>query len=119
MVLAVLQDLPSGKDIMSSDAWVREIVDAIATNFHPEGIILFGSRAAGTATPDSDIDLLVLIDIAKNKMHETYVAMRMLFPSPEWSLDLILMTPQHFEEFLHVPNTMAYTARNHGKLVYG
>lgn len=37
-------------------------VAAIAALFHPERIVLFGSRASGTARPGSDIDLLVVLE---------------------------------------------------------
>src|SRR5438477_10735555 len=35
-------------------------VDQIAENFHPYRIVLFGSYAQGTPTPDSDVDLLII-----------------------------------------------------------
>lgn len=39
---------------------LRRMVDIIVREADPEAIILFGSRARGDATPDSDIDLLVI-----------------------------------------------------------
>ena len=38
----------------------------IAERFDPERVVLFGSRAAGTPRPDSDIDLMVVMDTAIN-----------------------------------------------------
>jgi predicted nucleotidyltransferase len=38
---------------------IIQAVDEIARQFHPERIILFGSCAYGTPTPDSDVDLMV------------------------------------------------------------
>lgn len=38
---------------------IEGVAKAIAENFHPEKIILFGSYASGTPTPDSDLDFLV------------------------------------------------------------
>ena len=35
---------------------IEGVAQAIAENFHPEKIILFGSYASGTPTPDSDLD---------------------------------------------------------------
>jgi predicted nucleotidyltransferase len=37
------------------------MVERIVAKFHPLRIVLFGSRARGTDTPDSDIDLLVVL----------------------------------------------------------
>ncbi len=39
------------------NAFVREV----AARFHPEKVVLFGSYAYGHPTPDSDVDLLVVM----------------------------------------------------------
>ena len=41
---------------------VARFVSAIVQRFAPERIILFGSYADGTVTPDSDVDLLVVME---------------------------------------------------------
>ena len=40
---------------------IQELANSIARDFHPERIILFGSYARGNPTPDSDVDLLVIL----------------------------------------------------------
>lgn len=40
---------------------IQAFAERIARNFHPERIILFGSYAWGKPTPDSDVDLLVVL----------------------------------------------------------
>jgi uncharacterized protein len=47
-------------DMISRDR-IQDFITAIAREFHPERIILFGSHARGDAGPDSDVDLLVLM----------------------------------------------------------
>jgi len=37
------------------------VTDAVVRDFHPQRIILFGSRAYGTPRPDSDVDLMVVL----------------------------------------------------------
>ena len=44
----------------ATDGTIREIVQSIIDEVNPEQIILFGSRARGKETPDSDVDLLVV-----------------------------------------------------------
>ena len=119
MAADFLRDLPSGQQILAEDPWVRQTVETIAQNFHPAGIILFGSRANGTARPDSDVDLVVLMDIAAQKIHETQVAIRKLLPMRDWSLDLIILRPETYLRNNGVPNTMSYIAKKYGLLVYG
>jgi len=38
------------------------LLDSIVAHFNPQRVILFGSMARGDARPDSDIDLLVVVD---------------------------------------------------------
>ena len=47
---------------MVSQDDIQRMVDTIVERFDPERVILFGSYARGDATPDSDVDLLVVKD---------------------------------------------------------
>jgi predicted nucleotidyltransferase len=40
----------------------RKLLDPVVRYCKPQRVILFGSRARGEATRDSDIDLLVIVD---------------------------------------------------------
>jgi predicted nucleotidyltransferase len=40
---------------------IQDLVGSIAREFNPQRIILFGSYANGAPTPDSDVDLLVVM----------------------------------------------------------
>lgn len=50
--------VPSYRDEIASAA------TTIAERFDPDRVVLFGSRASGTPRPDSDIDLMVVMDTA-------------------------------------------------------
>jgi predicted nucleotidyltransferase len=39
---------------------IRQMAKAIVREVHPEKILLFGSRARGTAGPASDVDLVIV-----------------------------------------------------------
>ena len=45
-----------------SKAVPRDLLDPVVEYFKPQRVILFGSRARGEATRESDIDLLVIVD---------------------------------------------------------
>ena len=45
---------------MIQDEEIRALAQKIAERLHPHKIILFGSRAEGTAGPKSDVDLLII-----------------------------------------------------------
>lgn len=40
---------------------VQAFAERVVAEFRPQRIILFGSYARGTATPDSDVDLLIVL----------------------------------------------------------
>ena len=42
---------------------IRELGTRIAEDFRPDRIILFGSYAYGLPSEDSDVDLLVILDL--------------------------------------------------------
>lgn len=46
---------------MVAMAQIQNLANRIADQFRPEKIILFGSYARGNPTPDSDVDLLVVL----------------------------------------------------------
>jgi predicted nucleotidyltransferase len=51
----------------STEQAIEAMVQRLVEHFAPDQIILFGSHARGTATPDSDVDLLVVVPISGSK----------------------------------------------------
>ena len=49
------------------------LCDAIAQEFHPDKIVLFGSYASGKPRPDSDVDLLVVMPFEGSPFHQAAV----------------------------------------------
>ncbi len=95
------------------DRIVRRIVDAV----DPERIILFGSRAKGTARPDSDYDLLVLSNSEKPP-RERNRDVRALFPRRSFSLDVFVYTPVEFEQRKTLVNHLCFYAHRDGRTIY-
>src|SRR5258707_12671438 len=48
--------------VMTAALVPPELLDPVVAYFRPRRVILFGSVARGEAGPDSDIDLLVVVD---------------------------------------------------------
>lgn len=79
---------------MVVDSETRDCVRTLASRFHPKKIILFGSRASGSARPDSDTDLLVLIDHVQRPpalAARMRAALKTRFP-----VDILVRSPQAF-----------------------
>ena len=76
-----------------------QAIKRIVADLKPEKIILFGSYANGNPTPDSDVDLFVVIETnGRNK--EMYRAVsRVLYPR-QFPVDIIIKTPKEVEEAL-------------------
>lgn len=95
------------------DAMVRRIVE----RFHPERVILFGSHARGTAGPDSDLDLLVVMPVRgskRRKQLEIRLALRR-FRVPK---DIIVTTPEEFAWRKEIPGTIECPAAREGRVMY-
>src|SRR5438128_4173171 len=83
-------------------AAIRRFARQIVARFHPEKIILFGSYAYGTPTPDSDVDLLVVMP-TRNQLDQPAKIDDTLEDEgiePGFAMDLIVRTPKVLEQRL-------------------
>jgi predicted nucleotidyltransferase len=72
-------------------ALLDRVVQQIVQQFQPDRVILFGSHASGTPTPDSDVDLLVVMETSETPGRSAArVAAAVDHPFP---LDIIVRTP--------------------------
>jgi len=55
---------------------IYSMAKRIEEKFNPEKIIVFGSWAKGEAGPNSDVDILVIMDCAREKKRQMQVAIR-------------------------------------------
>ncbi|MGQ9503210.1 MAG: nucleotidyltransferase domain-containing protein, partial [Anaerolineae bacterium] len=60
---------------------------------------LFGSYASGTPTPDSDVDLLVIMETEASGKERSWAVSRLLIPRP-FPVDILVRTPQEIERAL-------------------
>jgi uncharacterized protein len=94
---------------------IRRYARAIADEFHPDKIILFGSYAYGTPTEDSDVDLLVVMP-ARNQ-HDQAVRILWRLAAP-FSLDLLVRTPKQMKWRLAEGESFTTTMVTKGKVLY-
>ena len=105
-----------GRD--NEQALVDTVVERIAEAVKPDQIILFGSRARGDATEDSDLDLLLVYDGPLTK-RQVKMAVRRLFPRPSFSMDLFVLTPAEFSRQQKVVSTLGHAAIRQGIVCHG
>ena len=75
---------------------IRELARTIAQEFKPERIVLFGSHARGAAAGESDVDLLVILSFRGKGCRKAVEILERV--KPVFALDLVLRTPEQFEQ---------------------
>lgn len=105
-------------DVVPEDPTLAEIVRRLVETYQPERIYLFGSRARGTAGPESDYDLLVVVpdEIAPalRRSARAYEALWGLSTSG----DILVWTHTGFTERLHLRASLPSTVAREGRLLY-
>jgi predicted nucleotidyltransferase len=102
---------------MDIEGLIKEAVKRIIDGFNPDKIILFGSYAYGHPSPDSDMDLLIVMD-TNAQPHKRAVPIRKVLKGIGIPKDVIVKTPDEFERFKDVIGTIIYPAAHKGRLLY-
>jgi len=96
---------------------IRTVVKQIADKFQPEKIILFGSYAYGKPKPESDVDLLVVMETPLRERQQRLEISRALSPRP-FPMDVLVHTPKHLEERIALGDFFLREITTQGKMVY-
>jgi len=99
---------------------IRKLGRRIGEAFRPRRVILFGSYAYGTATEDSDVDLLVILPFRGGSMREAArrsVEIR-LRTRPSFAVDLIVRTPGKVRQRLSMGDCFIREILEKGKVLY-
>lgn len=102
---------------METEEIVQLMAQRLAEEFRPDKIILFGSRATGAATPESDVDLLVVVPAVDDR-RALRIAMRRAVNGMGLAKDIVVLTREEFEVKKDIPGTIAYPADKEGKVLY-
>ena len=111
----LIQPQQHGKLI--SPETIEGVVHAIAKQLMPQRIILFGSYASGIPTPDSDLDLLVVMP-SDLPWHKRTLPIRTLFQHPPCAMDLLVYTPEEVAYWQGTLNHVITEALQSGKILY-
>lgn len=95
---------------------IKELTEKIVRFFQPEKIILFGSYGYGVPTPESDVDLLVILPF-EGKSH--YKSLEILNrTNPAFPIDLITRTPEQIRKRLAERDFFILEIIEKGKVLY-
>jgi predicted nucleotidyltransferase len=95
---------------------LQELTDRIAREFHPERIILFGSYASGNPSPDSDVDLLVVLPFEGKPFWKSLEIMNRL--DAHFALDLLVRRPDEMKKRYEAGDPIIRDALDHGEVLY-
>jgi predicted nucleotidyltransferase len=94
-------------------------VRRLATKLKPDKIILFGSYAYGNPTPDSDVDLFIIMKTNIKRQVDRYVLVSGLLSPLQFPVDIIVHTPSEIKRALNLKgNFFIREIMTNGKALY-
>ncbi len=96
---------------------IEGIIQKIIENINPEKIILFGSFVSGEATPDSDIDLLIILNTHLPAAERQRLVSRLLYPRIA-PMDIIVKTPAEIQSAQQMVDPFIREILRDGVLLY-
>jgi predicted nucleotidyltransferase len=98
------------------DEVIHELISRIVTKFQPQRIILFGSYAYGKPRPESDVDLLVVMDTQKREMQQALEIRQHV--KPMFGVDILVYTPSRIEQRLKLGDSFLKEITERGVVLY-
>lgn len=103
------------------EAMLASMTAAIVDEVQPTEVILFGSHARGTARPDSDIDLIVVVqDSEEARRHRRKLTARLYrrFMSVPLPMDILVYTQAEADRWRKVRGHVVSTGLVEGRRLY-
>jgi predicted nucleotidyltransferase len=107
---------PTLRPVSAGDSLINEVVERVLAASRPERIVLFGSRARGTASADSDIDLLVIERVPHRRAHAT--RLRSVLRGLGVAVDVLVATPEDIERYRDAIGLIYGPALREGRTIY-
>ena len=95
---------------------IDNVVKQIVDKFKPDRISLFGSYARGNPRPESDVDLLVVMETPLREVQQAIQISQEI--DYRFGLDLIVHTPKYLAERLKMGDWFLRDVIKEGKVLY-
>ncbi len=96
---------------------IKRYCDAIAADFKPQRIILFGSHAYGKPTADSDVDVLVVMPKSRPVQRDTAIQIRVKVDA-EFPVDVLVRGESEVERRVRERDMFMTQITTHGRVMY-
>jgi predicted nucleotidyltransferase len=97
---------------------IQLVANKIGKFCQAKDIILFGSYANGTATENSDVDLLIIAESTLPRFKRAIELYKLFKPYP-FSMDLLVYTPLEIEENRKLKSSFISKVLKEGTVIYG
>lgn len=95
---------------------VDQIKKTLKEEYKPLRLFLFGSRANGTATEDSDYDFVMVVpDAKKSSLNEMSKVRELIYTKHKVPADIFIYSEKEFEDWKDEFSSIPETALNTGK----
>ncbi len=97
---------------------IKKWCESVAREFRPRQIILFGSHAHGAPTDDSDVDVLIVMSLARGRREVRQAAeIRHRVPAP-FPMDVIVRSPEQIARRLAHGDGFISSVLRRGRMMY-
>ncbi|MBI4495052.1 MAG: nucleotidyltransferase domain-containing protein [Chloroflexi bacterium] len=97
---------------------LARILQRLIAALRPERIYAFGSQARGDATPDSDVDLLLVVSSADQPSYRLEQAAYHAMGRRNLSVDVLVMAREEFDRRARALASLPATVLREGKMLY-
>lgn len=95
---------------------ITAFCERIVAEFRPEKVVLFGSYAYGTPTPDSDVDILVMMPYRDSPGRAAVDILQRARPA--FGVDVLVRTPEQVAERLALNDFFMQEIMTKGRVLY-
>ena len=104
--------------VLQRDPTLAEIVRRLVDAYHPQRVYLFGSKARGDDGPDSDYDIMVVVEADAEPMHRRAVRAYRVLRGVRTAVDVVVWTREAFDSRLHLKASLPSAIVREGELLY-
>lgn len=103
---------------MVTNEQIQALTDVIVDHFKPQAVILFGSYTTGTATEDSDIDILVVKETDLPRHRRLIGLGQKLSRILVHPMDILVYTPEEISSRSDFDRDFVTRVLKEGKVIY-
>ena len=103
---------------LANDPVLLSLLERIRSSLDPERVYLFGSRARGQATPDSDYDFLVVVPKSDKPRYRRDQEAYLALCGSGAAKDIIVLTRAEFESSRRAASSLTSAVLSEGILLH-